>query len=260
MSAAEDDLIDQIVEVLADCQSLLFITGAGISAESGLPTYRGVSGLYNVNTTEDGLPIEEILSRRTFRSRPELTWKYLAQIGEAARGTTHNRAHEVIAEMERHFERVCTLTQNVDGFHRSAGSQNVIEIHGHMHDLVCPACGDRVSCRTHADFDALGMPPICRECSAILRPDVVLFGESLPQAALQRLEEEKAAGFDIVFSVGTSSVFPYILIPVVEARRSGIPTVEINPSETDLSDLVAFRLRQSAGTALDTIWKRFQQK
>ncbi len=112
----------------------MFITGAGISAESGIPTYRGIGGLYNVDTTEDGVAIEEALSASTLAYTPALTWKYLAQIDIAVQGARHNRAHEVIAEMESRFPRVWTLTQNVDGFHRTA------EAHGNMHSLSCTRC------------------------------------------------------------------------------------------------------------------------
>ena len=136
MSTAEiDRAIDTVVKRLANCKSLLFITGAGVSADSGLPTYRGIGGLYNVEHPEEGIPIEDILSGNMFRRRPELTWKYLGQVEQSSRGATFNRAHEVIAAMEARFPRVWTLTQNIDGFHRAAGSRNVLEIHGRLHEL-----------------------------------------------------------------------------------------------------------------------------
>ena len=122
--------IARVVGMLAESRSILFVTGAGISADSGLPPYRGIGGLYNPNATEEGMPIEQALSGDVMEQRPELTWKYLAQVERACRGARHNRAHEVIAEMEARFTRVWTLTQNVDGFHRAAGARNVIDIHG----------------------------------------------------------------------------------------------------------------------------------
>lgn len=248
--------MDAIVRILRDCQSILFVTGAGISADSGVPTYRGIGGLYEIEATEEGLPIEEILSGSTLRSDPELTWKYLAQIANAARGASHNRAHEVIAEMEQHFPRVWTLTQNVDGFHRSAGSKNVIEIHGNMRSLYCPQCSFRSVVDEH---ETVELPPKCPQCSAIMRPDVVLFGELLPDEALSRLRRELEVGFGVVFSIGTSALFPYIQEPVVAARRMGVPTVEINPSETSLSHDVDYRLALGAAAAMDEIWSRFRK-
>src|SRR5512135_1950332 len=110
-----DDL-SRIVEFLKNSRSILFVTGAGISADSGLPTYRGIGGLYNQGTTEEGIPIEMALAGDMLSSRPEVTWKYLAQIESRCRGARPNRAHEVIARMEKAFERVWVLTQNIDGF------------------------------------------------------------------------------------------------------------------------------------------------
>ena len=255
MDQQQHETVEAVVRTLRKCQSVLFVTGAGISADSGVPTYRGIGGLYEIEVTEEGLPIEEILSGSTLRSKPELTWKYLGQIADAARGANYNRAHEVIAEMEQHFPRVWTLTQNVDGFHRAAGSRNVIEIHGNMSSLYCTRCGDRTVVEEDATVE---LPPACPDCGAIMRPDVVLFGELLPDEALSRLRRELAIGFDVVFSIGTSALFPYIQEPVVAARRMGVPTIEINPSETPLSLDVDYRLALGAATAMDEIWNHFR--
>ncbi|MHC4401964.1 MAG: SIR2 family NAD-dependent protein deacylase [Planctomycetota bacterium] len=257
ISQSNSEGLDRVVDYLAHSQSLLFITGAGISADSGLPTYRGIGGLYNVNTTEEGLPIEEILSGHTMQTRPELAWKYLAEIGRAASGAAFNRGHEVIALMESRFDRVWTLTQNVDGFHRQAGSKHVIDVHGDMHDLCCPKCGFR---QRVLEFDELEIPPRCEACGAILRPDVVLFGELLPAEKVQTLYRELEAGFDLVFTVGTTSVFPYIAEPVLRARMLGVPTVEINPGTSEVSEEVDVKLAQGAATALDAIWRRYEER
>lgn len=251
-----EGVVDSIARTLKKCRSVLFVTGAGISADSGLPTYRGIGGLYDVDLTDEGLPIEEILSGPMLRRRPELTWKYLAQIAEAARGGTYNRGHEVIAEVERHFARVWTLTQNVDGYHRLAGSQNVIEIHGNMRSLSCMQCLFR---QTVGEDDTIEIPPRCLDCHAILRPDVVLFGEMLPEEAVYRLYHELGAGFDAVFSVGTSSGFPYIQESVLSVRASGAPAIEINPGQTPISSRVDYRLPLGAAEALDAIWRRYQR-
>ena len=123
LSEADDRSIDQVVALLRpDCR-LLFITGAGISADSGLPTYRGVSGLYGEGRpTRHGMSIEEALSRPMLILRPEITWEYLVELERMCRGLTFNRGHQVIAAMEDHFAAVWTLTQNIDGLHRHAGS------------------------------------------------------------------------------------------------------------------------------------------
>jgi NAD-dependent deacetylase len=249
-------VLDRVARAFARARSVLFITGAGISADSGLPTYRGIGGLYEDAETEEGLAIEDALSGEMLRARPDVCWKYIAQIERACRGATWNRAHEVLALMERRYERSWVLTQNVDGLHRRAGSENVIEIHGDVHQLSCTRCAYR---RRVADYAGLAIPPRCPDCDAIVRPEVVLFGEMLPVEAIEALERELARGFDLVVSIGTTSAFPYIAAPVVLARRAGRDTVEINPGTTEVSQVVAHRLRNRAAVALDAIWQRLQR-
>lgn len=248
--------IDKVVSFLRQSTQIFVVTGAGISADSGLPTYRGFGGLYDGKETEDGMPIETALSGPMFRSRPEITWKYLAQIEKGARGAKHNVAHEVLAAIESHFDRVWVLTQNIDGFHSTAGSQNVIEIHGNMHRMKCTACE---YLRIHEDYSNFQIPPKCPECHDLVRPDVVLFEEQLPAAAIEKLIEQSSRPFDLVMSIGTSSYFPYIVEPVIQASRAGIQTVEINPSETVLSNLVDVKLPLRAAESLVEIWNRFNQ-
>jgi NAD-dependent deacetylase len=251
----DPDILDRVSQVFARARSVLFITGAGISADSGLPTYRGIGGLYEDATTEDGLAIEEALSGDMLRERPEVCWKYIHQIEQACRGATWNRAHEVLALMERRYERTWVLTQNVDAFHRRAGSNNVIEIHGDVHQLACTRCRFRDLVE---DYSGLSIPPRCPDCGAIVRPKVVLFGEMLPRAAVAALERELGRGFDLVVSIGTTSVFPYIAAPVELARRGGHDTVEINPGTTGVSHVVSHRMRNRAAIALDAIWRRLE--
>jgi NAD-dependent deacetylase len=254
-SSANENVLDQIASLLAQAQSVLFVTGAGISAGSGVPTYRGVGGLYNDDTVAaEGFRIEEVLSGSMFQRRPELTWKHLLTIERACRGATFNRGHEVISAFERALDRVWTLTQNVDGFHRLAGSRNVIDIHGDLHTLLCTRCDHR---DVVSDYTHLQLPPRCPRCDGIVRPDVVLFDEMLPRHKLEALWRELDRGFDLVFSIGTSSLFPYITEPVLQALDRKIPTVEINPSQTELSGEVAFKLSASATDALDALWSRF---
>lgn len=251
------EAIDRVADLLAASRSILFITGAGISADSGLPTYRGSGGLYNLDTTEDDIPIERALSGDILSDHPELTWKYLAQIERTCRGARHNRAHEVIVEMERHFERVLTLTQNVDGLHRAAGGRHIIDIHGDLHDLRCTRCRHR---QTVADYSHLTFPPRCPKCPSLLRPDVVLFGETLALEKLVALFTALDHGFDMVFTVGTSSVFSYIAEPVRMAAVLGRPVVEINPDVTEVTDLADIRLPMRAALALDAIWESYRQR
>lgn len=244
--------VTEIAGLLARAQSALFITGAGISADSGLPTYRGIGGLYNDGGTEEGFPIEVALSGDMLSMRPEVAWRHIARIEEACRGARANRGHEIMAELERRMPRVWVLTQNVDGFHGDAGSKNLIEMHGNVHHLVCMGCARR---QTVADYSGLDVPPYCSECGRLIRPEVVLFGEMLPRAALDMLLRELQTGFDIVFSIGTTSAFPYIAQPVLAAKQLGTPTVEINPGDSAVSEVVDYRLRAGAKDALEAIWR-----
>jgi NAD-dependent deacetylase len=252
----QEEKITRVVELLRKSESILFITGAGISADSGLPTYRGIGGLYNEKITEEGIPIEMALAGETLERQPEITWKYLSQIEKNCRNAKYNRGHEVIAAMEKRFGRVWVLTQNIDGFHREAGSKNVIDIHGDLHHLRCARCGWSGSVK---DFSGIDIPPKCPHCQAIARPDVVFFGEMLPSEKLTLLYKELKRGFDIYFSIGTTSVFPYIQQPIFYAESCGRPTVEINPAETEISPIVDIKLDMRAAQALDSIWNGLQE-
>ena len=235
------------VAALRAAHRVLIITGAGISADSGLPTYRGIGGLYESDLTDDGIAIEDALSGPMMAARPEIAWKYIAQIASACRGKGHNAAHEAVAEIERRVPECCVLTQNIDGFHRRAGSRSLIEIHGNLDSLLCTGCGREREVR---DFDGMSLPPHCSDCGAIERPRVVLFGEMLPEPALAALHDYLSRGVDLVISIGTTSVFQYIAGPVIDAARMGVATVEINPGESEVSSLVRYRLRRRAIEAL----------
>ena len=249
---------DQVAGLLANATSVLFITGAGMSAESGLPTYRGVGGLYDKKPTDDeGLPIETVLSGPMLAQRPELVWKYIHDVELACRHATPNRGHEIIALIGERIPRTVVFTQNVDGFHRVAGSKRVIAIHGDIHDLRCTSCDWK---KTVVDYATLSFPPSCPRCASVVRPDVVLFGEPLPEGPFQDFEAEVARGFDLVFLIGTSALFPYVARPVLLAKSEGVPTVEINPGVTDLSDVVDFRFPTTAKHALRALWIAFKSK
>jgi NAD-dependent deacetylase len=245
----DPQLIGQAAAALRRARRILIITGAGLSADSGLPTYRGLGGLYN-GVTAEGIPIERALSGPMLRSNPALCWKYLAQLGTACLGARPNAAHEAIARLQQAKPECWVLTQNIDGYHRAAGSpaHRLIEIHGQLAPLYCQSCG-AVSDDLHEHLQA-ALPPRCRVCSGVLRPPVVLFEEMLPEDALNTLYEQMALGFDAVLVIGTTASFPYILEPVLRTRASGGFTIEINPTPTDLSPCVDVYL---PGRALDVM-------
>lgn len=235
---------------LGRAQRVLVITGAGMSADSGLPTYRGVGGLYDKGPTADGVVIEEALSGEMMRARPELCWKYLGEIEQACRGRQPNAGHQALAELAPRYRQFTVLTQNVDGFHHLAGSRDLIEIHGNLHRLYCTFCPYEVEVQ---DYSGLGIPPSCPYCAGLVRPRVVLFGEALPLRELERLQQVIEQGVDLVISIGTTSVFPYIAQPVIVAARRGIATAEINPGASEVSHLVRYRVREGAASALQKL-------
>lgn len=264
MTHAEDTRNSTIIEVahrLRDAQRVLFITGAGISAESGLPTYRGIGGLYNSRDTEDDVPIEVALSGPMFKNRPALTWKYLWQIGSSCIGATPNLAHKIIAEVESVKSDVWVLTQNVDGLHRLAGSRNLIEVHGHMYDLYCTVCGQDYTAKDLlSNFGGVpSLPPECPSCHGVIRPKVVLFGEMLSESVTQAMIELINKDFDLVFSIGTSALFPYIQDLLFQAQSNETPVIEINPAITEVSQSCQHHIDLGAAQAMQQIWTSTHQ-
>ena len=244
-----DKVIARVAQAIKQAERILLITGAGLSADSGLPTYRGLGGLYNGHTAE-GLPIEEALSGPMLQRDPALCWKYLAELGKACLGAQANAGHYAIAELQRRKPQCWLLTHNIDGYHRAAGSpmERVIEIHGELAPLYCQSCG-AVDAEL-AEHLERPLPPKCRQCAGVLRPPVVLFEEMLPEQAIDTLYCEVRKGFEVVISIGTSASFPYIVEPLLRTRQAGGFTVEINPQRTDLSARVDVHLQ---GRALDVL-------
>ena len=247
LSATDRTNLEALARAIERDRDVLFITGAGLSADSGLPTYRGVGGLYEGTSTASGMSIEEALHIDTFRRRAHLTWHHIRAIADACTGARPNRGHHVIAAMEQALDRVVVLTQNVDGFHHKAGSQNVIEMHGNLEQLQCTNCGWS---GTMPPLDTLPPVPRCPVCASIARPPVVLFGEALPAIAVQQYEAELGRGFSVVVSVGTSSLFPYIAAPVQLVQAAGGLAAEVNPSSTAVSPIVDLRIRAGAAASL----------
>lgn len=243
--------IQAAADALRAARHVLAITGAGLSADSGLPTYRGVAGLYAGGLTEEGIPYEVALSGQMLEHDPALTWKHMGRIEAACRQGAPNRGHEVLALLEGPGRRVTVLTQNVDGFHGQAGSSDVIEVHGATRRMVC-GCGWS---QEPVDWAAMHeVPPTCPMCGASARPDVVLFGEMLPHRAVARLMAAEQDEPDVVVSIGTSSLFPYIAAPMWRARARGATTIEINPAETGVSGSAGIVIRAGAAASLDAIW------
>jgi NAD-dependent deacetylase len=255
-----EEAITETAKLIFDSNRILFITGAGISADSGLPTYRGVGGLYNSDLTEDGIAIEDAISGAMMLKRPDITWKYLWQIGSACRKAAPNKAHEVISSIQTLKPDTWVLTQNIDGLHAAANTKNLIEIHGNSFSLHC------TKCRREKDYnelildfqDKIELPPLCSFCGGIIRPNVVLFGEMLPTDAITKFYELIDNNIDLVISIGTSGIFPYIVEPVRVSNSRNKPTVEINPTITDISYLFKYRIEMKAAGAMEKIWEKLR--
>ena len=261
----QEDSMDTIEKIIAQCivkaQKILIITGAGISEESGIPTYRGINGLYHRDNTDEDFYIEDALSLDMYHHKPEITWKYLLQIIRYCLKAKPNKAHHIVSKLQTIKNDTWTLTQNIDGLHRDAGTVNLIEVHGHIFDLYCSKCN------TPYVFDsifpcfpdmAVPLPPLCLNhgCRGIIRPAVVLFNEQLPSLAVEQLNQIVSdTKLDLVISIGTSAVFPYIANPILLPH---VTSIEINPGITAISQYVDFHLRLKAGEAMETIWKILQ--
>lgn len=242
-----------MIAALQNAHRICVLTGAGISAESGIPTFRGAqTGLWaNYNP-------EELASPEGFSRDPALVWNWYAWRRELISKAAPNPSHYALARLEKILPELEIITQNVDGFHQRAGSQNVIEIHGNIHRNRCSKENILVS-----DFQVKGeMPPRCPQCQAFLRPDVVWFGESLPEVKIERAVEVSSY-CEVFFSIGTSGlVYPAATLPVL-ALEHGAVVIEINPASTPLSHQATYTLQGRSGEILpslfETAWPQIQE-
>ncbi len=202
----------------------MVLTGAGISAESGVPTFRGTNGLWSK------LSPEELASFDAFLKNPELVTEWYKQRREIARDARPNTAHLALVEMESMFPDFTLVTQNIDNLHRRAGSKNIVELHGNMEKNYCIGCGKRYDGDV---FEMIGSFR-CEKCGGLIRPDIVWFGEMLPPDAWDSAEGA-ARGAEAIFVVGTSAVvYPAAELPLT-VKRNGGKLVEVNIEATPLS-------------------------
>ncbi len=236
---------------LTTVRSVGVITGAGISAESGIQTYRGVGGLY-----EDPLKGErtvEALSAETVQRDPDRTWRVLVELARMAAGAQPNAAHRALVAIERCVDAFALLTQNVDGLHAAAGTSHLIEIHGNIRDARCTRCPYRKRFDAHVLAVLEGAPP-CPVCRAAMRPDAVLFGEMLMESRVLAMHDAfHVTPPEAVLWIGTSAPFPYIVAPLFTAQRRGSLTIEVNLESTDLTPDVDFALHGRAGEIVPEI-------
>jgi len=252
-----DEAIEEAAALLARSRHVVALAGAGMSKESGIPTFRGEGGLWT--TRPDGSGGEPPMNQyQTFAADPTRWWQRRLQeppgdFANAIDSAQPNPGHLALAELETLGVLAHLISQNVDDLHRRAGQRSLTEIHGNRHWMRCMMCGMRWP-RQEFPVDPERLPPTCPQtgCLGIVKSDTVMFGEAIPPHALRRCEEETWAA-DCFMTVGTSAVvYPAAQYPQQAAHR-GIPLIEVNPEQTPLTDLATIVVRLPSGEALPRI-------
>ncbi len=248
--------VQRAVEILLAAHHCAALTGAGISAESGVPTFRGKDGLW----TKQGEPPPN--QYRLFQDDPAAWWRRLQarredpdELATALAEAVPNDAHFALAELERLGVLKHTITQNVDGLHRLAGSARLTEIHGNRALLRCTRCNDR------RPFDEIpeALPPHCERCHGLLKPDTVMFGEPIPRDTLVAAMAE-AGRADCMLLIGTTALVSPAADLAWEAYSRGAPLIEINLDPTVISDRCAVAIHGKAGEILPRIVDRLKRR
>jgi len=232
-----------LIEVLQEASRVAVLTGAGISAESGIPTFRGEEGLWKKYRPE------ELATPAAFSQDPKFVWEWYDWRRGIIGQKEPNPGHKVIARWEETFPTVSLITQNIDGLHQKAGSKNIWELHGNIWKLRCTEEG---TITENYETPLKEIPPLCPNCGALLRPHVVWFGESLSPTILQK-SIHLSSECDVMFVIGTSTVVqPAASLPF-EASKAGAKIVEINLDPTPLSLYADFSIRGKSGEILPLI-------
>lgn len=233
-------MFEAVLGRIRDAKKIVFVTGAGISQESGIPTFRGKDGHWK---KYDPMTLATI---DAFYQDPKLVWEWYEDRRKNILAAKPNDGHVAIADLSRYKE-VVVLTQNIDGLHQRAGSRQIFELHGSIVRIKCTVCDFKDD--TRSVFDKL--PPICK-CGEILRPDVVWFGEALPQDVWHDAINH-AKSCDVMIIAGTSlAVYPANTLPIL-AKRNGATLIEINPEQTAMSSDMDLSLRETSAIALPNL-------
>ena len=242
--------ISQLIDILCQTKQIVVLTGAGISAESGIPTFRGEEGLWKQYRAEDlATPI-------AFIKDPKLVWEWYDWRRGIIASKKPNAGHKILGRWEKIFPNFILITQNIDGLHQKAGSKNILELHGNIWKVRCTE--ERTITENH-DIPLEEIPPHCSDCGALLRPHVVWFGESLSSSVLYKAFQVSSS-CEIIFSIGTSAVVqPAASLPRAAAEANA-KIVEINPDPTPLTSYADFSFRGKAGEILPLINKELNKK
>lgn len=243
MSGRPIEIPEDVIRKLRDAQHVAVLTGAGTSAESGVPTFRdALTGLWAKYDPQ------ELATPQAFRRNPRLVWEWYAWRRNLVSTVEPNPGHFALAAIEKRVPDFTLITQNVDGLHQRAGSENIIELHGNLSRVKCFDEG-----RIIEQWDETEeLPPRCPHCGGLLRPDVVWFGEMLPVFALQRAIQVSRAA-DLFLTIGTSAlVQPAASLPLEAVENGGI-LIEININETPLSPWMSYTLIGPSGIILSAL-------
>lgn len=244
-----DELIVRAARDIVKAKLVVALTGAGMSVESGIAPFRGKGGLWEKYDPEEYGHIH------TLRIAPEKAWIMLREMEREIIKARPNPGHYALAELERLGYLSCIITQNVDGLHHEAGSQDIIEFHGNMREVVCMECGKRLKITEISIEDS---PPRCG-CGGVFKPDAIFFGEAIPYKALTR-SENLARSCEVMMVIGTSAVVtPAAYMPRI-AKNSGAKLIEINPEETELTPLCDYLIKGPAGKILPQIVERIKNE
>jgi NAD-dependent deacetylase len=242
--------IDEVAGLLAGARRIAALTGAGVSAESGVPTFRGRDGLWKQHRAET------LATPEAFERDPALVWEWYDWRRGLIAPVEPNAGHRVLAGWERRFEDFTLITQNVDGLHAKAGSRDVVELHGNIWKLRCSREGTVEEVR---ETPLPRLPPLCPSCGALLRPHVVWFGEALDPAVLDRAFAASQSS-EIMLVLGTSAiVHPAASLPLA-ARRAGAAVVEVNIEPTPLTPQADFFLPGKTGEVLTALEARLKER
>ncbi|MFA6570592.1 MAG: NAD-dependent deacylase [Bacteroidota bacterium] len=243
------DVPDILIERLKNAQYVAVLTGAGVSAESGIKTFRDPDGLWAK------LNPAELASVDGFMANPQMVWEWYQHRREIIHSSKPNPGHYAMAEMQKLFPKFTLITQNVDRLHQQAGSTNVVELHGNIIENHCFNCSKPYIEEVNVSDSKL---PACTYCNGRIRPSVVWFGEMLPEDAIEQAQDT-AENCDLFFCAGTSAeVYPAANIPIL-AKQSGAFVVEVNPNDTVLSNYVDLKLAYPSGVAFPAIVEKLKQ-
>lgn len=238
----DDHALSRAAALVAGARRIAVLTGAGVSAESGIPTFRGLGGLWN------GRDPMSLATPEAFAADPALVWEFYHWRRELVARAQPNPAHDALAGLARRVPGLALITQNVDRLHQRAGSPTVIELHGNLFDVRCSRCA-RTADRTNQSLPPL---PRCERCGGLDRPAVVWFGEPLPPDTWRAAESAVRAA-DLLLVAGTSAVVYPAAGLVATAQRAGATIVEVNPEPTPLTPTVDLALQGPAGNVLPAI-------